>query len=200
MMQVKQSVPLYRAVVGAGLALAALLLVSGCGFQPLYGQHSQRGNAAGSDTVVTALNQVRVASIPERGGQVLRNRLMDRLYQNGRPTAPLYELTVALAQTESGLGVRRDATTARTQLDATARYALTRQTDSAVVLSGLVRTSVSYNRLEAQYATLTAREDAQQRALYDVAEQLVSRLALHFGTTPEAPAAPPSVVPSAAVP
>lgn len=157
------------------MLLTVLTTLAGCGFAPLYGKHGQ-----GAPTEV-ALNQVQIAQIPDRSGQMLRNRLMDRMYQDGRPVDAAYELVVWLSETEAGLGIRRDATASRTRLDTTAHYKLTRKSDGKELINQTIRASVSFNQLDAQYATLTAREDARSRALNEIGEQIVNRLALYFG-------------------
>lgn len=161
------------------LAIAALLLLAACGFQPMYGKLGR--DSAAPDTV-TELNRVTIASIPDRPGQMLRNRLIDRFYHDGRPTDPLYDLTVKIRETETGLGIRRDATASRTRLDMVARYTLTRRADHKTLLDSTTRTSISFNQLDAQYATLTAREDARDRALSELSELITSRVALYFST------------------
>lgn len=163
--------------LGMVVALLAVLTgLAGCGFAPLYGK---RGD--GARTTEAALNQVQIATIPDRSGQMLRNRLMDRMYQDGRPVDAAYELNVRLSETEAGLGIRRDATASRTRLDTTAQYRLTRKSDGKELINQTIRASVSFNQLDAQYATLTAREDARARALNEIGEQIVNRLALYFG-------------------
>lgn len=157
-----------------------LLSLTGCGFEPLYGKRGE-----GAQTTEAALNQVQVAQIPDRNGQMLRNRLMDRMYQDGRPVNAAYELSVRLSETEAGLGIRRDATASRSRLDTTAHYTLRRKHDGKELINQTIRASVSFNQLDAQYATLTAREDARVRALNEIGEQIVNRLALYFGATHE---------------
>lgn len=160
------------------ILLCLLLPLAGCGFQPLYGSKAEGGSGA-----AVALNQVAIANIPNRDGQVLRNLLTDRLYQNGKPTEPLYRLAVELRQSETALGIRRDATASRTRLDTLAHYVLRRVSDDKVLIDSNAETSVSFNQLVAQYATVTARDDARSRALHELSEQIVTRLALYFGTT-----------------
>lgn len=160
------------------ILLCLLLPLAGCGFQPLYGSKAEGGSGA-----AVALNQVAIANIPNRDGQVLRNLLTDRLYQNGKPTEPLYRLAVELRQSETALGIRRDATASRTRLDTLAHYVLRRVSDDKVLIDSNAETSVSFNQLVAQYTTVTARDDARSRALHELSEQIVTRLALYFGTT-----------------
>ena len=71
--------------LGAGLACC---LLAGCGFSPLYGDD-------GAATPVSAqLEQVQVAQIPERTGQMLHDTLQDDMQRDGAPVAQLYTLTV----------------------------------------------------------------------------------------------------------
>lgn len=167
----------------ARLALVCLMLplmipLGGCGFQPLYGSKDAGGSGA-----AVALNQVTIANIPNREGQMLRNLLTDRLYQNGKPSDPQYRLSVELRAAETALGIRRDATASRTRLDMLAHYVLHRVSDDKVLIDSNAETSVSFNQLVAQYATVTARDDARSRALHELSEQIMTRLALYFGTT-----------------
>ncbi len=159
------------------LAVVLALSLTGCGFQPLYGSKSNGGSGADA-----ALNDVAIANIPDREGQMLRNRLIDRMYHDGRPENPHYRLEITLQESETALGIRRDATASRTRVDLTAHYVLRQISDNKALIDTTAKTSVSFNQLDAQYATLTSREDAKERALNEVGEQIVNRLALYFGT------------------
>jgi LPS-assembly lipoprotein len=163
------------------LTLFMLIALTGCGFQPLYGTGTNSPNTS------LALNQIAIAHIPDRDGQVLRNYLIDRLYHDGRPSDPDYTLDIALEQSEAGLGIKRDATASRNRLDMNAHYSVKQRSTGKTLIDDHAKTSVSYNQLEAQYATLTAREDARDRALHEVSEQIISRLALYFGTEQKTP-------------
>lgn len=149
--------------------------LSGCGWHPLYGD-----GGANKPTTVAALNRIALAAIPDRDGQMLRNLLIDRMYGAGRPTQPAYRLEIALQQYRAGLGIRKDATAARSQLNVTARCRLVNTRNEQQVLTFDTNTIVSYNVVDAQYAALVAEQNAHERALQDIAEKIVNRLALHF--------------------
>jgi LPS-assembly lipoprotein len=156
------------------LVLSLLLTLTACGFQPIY------GTVGADDTpVAAALNQVTIANIPDRQGQILRNRLIDRFYHQGRPTDPTHTLSVTISSSEIDLGIQKDATASRRQLNLVATYSLTDK-QGKEVQSGIVRSIVSYNKLEAQYGTLASRSNAQDRALQEVAEQITNRVSLYF--------------------
>lgn len=161
---------------GRALGLAVLLLagatLAGCGFQPLYGE------AAGGP-VVAELTQIRVAPIADRSGQVLRNDLIQQLNPTGRPDTPAYVLNIGLSETTQQLAIRETDVATRANLVVTANYALTGN-DGTRVTNGSVRTITSYNILRDEFATLSARRDALDRALRQISEDIRTRLALHF--------------------
>ncbi|MGB4100697.1 MAG: LPS assembly lipoprotein LptE [Alphaproteobacteria bacterium] len=159
-----------------------LLALTACGFHPLYAT-----SGLGGKNVDAALGQVQIASIPNREGQELRNLLIDRLQHRGRPVEPQYDLTITLQESQSDLGIRTDATSARSQLAMTARYSLTARATAQPVLSAIATSTVGYNKLDAQYSNLAAQEDARRRALSEVSDQITSRLSLYFGTLEQRP-------------
>lgn len=154
--------------------LIALLPLAGCGFQPVYGTRAG-GMAAGA-----ALANVQIDPIPERNGQVLRNNLIDRFYHDGRPTDPRFRLAVALSATEEELGIQRDATATRARLRLQANYELIDTGSGQVVYRTFSRSVISYNLVDSQFAVLASRQDAYDRGLTELAEDIRSRLALYF--------------------
>lgn len=177
-----------------------LLSLTACGFHPLFASVDNFGGNADP-----ALAQVQIANIPDREGQELRNLLIDKMQHAGRPTDPRYDLVVTLQKTQSDMGIRTDATSARSQLSVTARYVLTTHAPSLsptpalqqvvspgsspvvekeaekVLLNSYATTTVGFNKLDAQYSNLAAEEDASRRALSELSDQIVSRLSLYFG-------------------
>lgn len=160
-----------RRVLAAGLAAAGIAALGGCGFQPVYGRRAP---------VAAQLNEVAIALIPDRSGQRLRNLLIDRFYIRGRPAEPAYRLDIALAAVEERLGIQKDATATRAQLWMTAAYRLIDQVGDRIVLETQSRALVSYNLLTDPYATLVSRQDAFERGLVQLADDITSRLSLYF--------------------
>lgn len=156
------------------LALASLLALTACGFTPIYGSHGSDGSP-----VAQALGNVAIENISDRNGQILRNRLIDRMYSQGRPRAPLARLNVSLHSSESAMGVQKDATTTRSQLNMTADFTLS-DMDGKTVHKGTAHAVASYSKLDAQYGTLAAQRDAQERALGEISEQIVNNLSLYY--------------------
>src|SRR3990170_4951749 len=109
------------------VALVALLIVSACGFRPLY------GGGEGAGAVRTELAAIRIRPIADRTGQLLYNELRDRLNPGGQPADPRYVLTVELQGASEAVALRGDETPTRTNLTLTASYTLTDAATDAVV-------------------------------------------------------------------
>ncbi len=156
-----------------GALLLGLALLSACGFSPIYGHHT------GSPAVEVSLSTIFIDAIDGKDGQFLRNKLMDRLYFHGRPAEPTAFLKITLSSTEVGLGIQKDATTSRSQLDMNASYML-RDREKKTLFSGSAHSVASYSKLTAQYGTLATQRDAYERALNEISEQIAGRLSLYY--------------------
>lgn len=164
------------AVGGAALLLGgAMLLVAGCGFKPLYGDRGVRGASVKADTA-----QVAIAPIADRSGQILRNELIDRLTPQGQPSEPAYSLTVVYQENKVPLGIRVDETATRANMNLTARFTLHDRRQGVTVYSGASQAQVSYNIVDADFATIVAERDARQRGIILLADGIALRLGLYF--------------------
>jgi LPS-assembly lipoprotein len=159
-----------------GLGLATTL--AGCGFRPLYGTHDN-GPTAAMD-----LSQVRVAPIADRTGQLLYNRLRDRLNPRGKPDEPVYVLEVTIVERNEDLLLEPSETPSRTMLELTANFQLRKIDSGATVLKGASRSNISYDilNLDNQYGTITSERDVRDRATKQLSEDISTRLALYFST------------------
>jgi LPS-assembly lipoprotein len=162
---------------GALAALAAALVLPGCGFRPLYGE---RANAP---RISRQLADIGIDVIPNRPGQILRNELLDRISPQGTPAQPAFLLGVQLSEFRQDLAVRRDETATRTNVILSAQFALRRAFDNQVVHGGIAVVRNSFDLLENKFATLAAEEDARARALRQLAEEIRTRLAIYFERT-----------------
>lgn len=157
-----------------GAAVAALLLaLTGCGFQPLYAKRGPMGGVAGEE-----LAKVRIANIPDRTGQYLRNALIDRMQPQGAQE-PAYRLEIALLEQQVNLGIQQDATATRGQLRYSGSYVLKDSAGKELVRESF-RASPSFNILESEFGTILSSEDARERGLRQIADDITGRLALYF--------------------
>ena len=160
----------------AAILLLALLPVGlgACGFRPVY------GTASVDKATGTALADVQIDPIADRNGQVLRNNLIDRFYTDGRPAKPRYRLSVTLAATEEELGIQKDATATRARLRLQASYELIEIATGQVVYRTFSRSVVSFNLVDSQFGVLATRQDAYDRGLTELSDDIRTRLALYF--------------------
>lgn len=156
--------------VRAALGAALLLATAACDFRPLYGADGGR--------TVAALADVKVLTIADRPGQILRTMLVERLNPAGEPARPAYTLQVRLSERIEELGVRKDATATRGNLILSAAYTLAENKSGRRLASGTTHSVNSYNILTNEFATLSAEQDARRRALRAVSEEIKARVAL----------------------
>ncbi len=181
--------PASRGGSTARLACALCLLLAACGFQPIYGTHD-----GASGPVADQLNQVAIAGIPDRAGQMLRNELIDLMYRKGRPAQPSYTLNVRLRFAEEDLGLLANATSTLTELSAYGDFNL-KDAQGKTLLKGTAHSATSYDRLNNQYGTLAAHEDATRRTVDEIGQQIANRLSLYFAERPQPQPQPPQQPP-----
>lgn len=155
-------------------ALALTLALSACGLKPMYG-----GGSSGA--VATSLSSIQVSPIPERGGWLVRNALVDRL--GGETGNPAYRLDVELDDELTAFGIRGDAAVTRERRTLRARYRLVDLKTGEVVLDATAGSDAGIDVVSSEYATVAAEQTAQERLAQVVADQMVSRLALYMRHT-----------------
>lgn len=153
--------------------LAVIFLILGaCGFHPMYGGSDGRALRQNLDNIT-------VAPIPDRLGQLVRNSLLDQMTGNGGADAQ-YRLSVFLNLEEEGVGFRQDEAITRTNVMLTADYRVVRLADKQVALAGKARVFGAYDVVESDFSTLVARRDIKRNLAERVATQIHTRLAAHF--------------------
>ncbi len=154
----------------AAIAVAATFAAggAGCGFAPLYGE---------GKGVRSGLGRVQVAQIADRTGQQLRNALLLALPPGptGEPAA--WRLKVTLKETRQRLGIEEHDVATRANLVLVADYALEDAVGGEALLSGRLESINSYNILSSPYGTLAAEKNARARAVIQLADRLVTRIA-----------------------
>lgn len=153
------------------LLLAAALLLSGCGLRPLYG-------GGGSGSVAQALRSVDVAPIGGRAGWLVRTALEDRLGAGEAGTAR-YRLEVELDDNITGFGIRSDDAVTRERRTLRARYRLVDAGLGTVVLDATAGSDAGIDVVSSEYATVAAEQTALERLAREVADQIVTRVALY---------------------
>lgn len=137
--------------------LAAAVLLSGCGFTPLYGESGISGG----------LSRIAVATPDDRLGYRLREQLEDAFGWDGGQ-APLYRLTTEVEQKRRPLGRRLDDTASRYELTVKAAWSLA-PVAGGEPLKGVQTTTVTYAAADQPYAAIAAQQDGEDRAAADLA-------------------------------
>ena len=159
----------------SGAAVALGLALGACGFQPLYGDREH-----GADTLA-AMAEVRIAPIPDRLGQVVRNHLLDILTPRGAPAEARYRLTVTLRKTKEGLAFEQDESVTRFDVTIAADYELAEVASGETVAKGTARSIASYNVVRSDFANIAAERDAELRLARELSDEIALRLAVAFG-------------------
>ncbi len=161
-------------------ALIALLpmfvLLPACGLQPMY--------AGGSDgTVARGLSGIEVPAISGRAGWLMRNALQDRLGDN-EASASRYRLDVRLDDRLEGLGVLGDDTIGRERRTLRARYQLVDLASGDILLDATAGSDAGIDVVSSEYATIAAEQTALENLSLEVADRIVTQLALTLRETP----------------
>lgn len=158
---------------GRRALLAAGLMLGGCGFRPMYG-------AAGPGGATGGLSGVRVANIPERTGQMLRQALGRRLDPQGTGGTARHELRLTLAIENEPIGFRRDGAPSRIRSTARADWRLVALgTPETEVATGREQVFDAFNIPDGQFFAADMSRDAMERRLMEqLADRIVQRLAV----------------------
>lgn len=159
---------------GLFVALLTTLVVSGCGFEPLYSS----SNGSTTPAVTEQLAAIKISTIPDRSGQKLRNQLLPRLNPMGEPSAARYRLDVSYSRAKENFNLRKDDTTGRSRLRMVATYTL--REGNKVLFKGSSISYTSFNVLDEQFASTIGERDAEDRGIVDLSEDIRLQLAAFF--------------------
>ena len=90
----------------------------------------------------------------------------------------------------SDLGLQRNATATSSEVTVSASYVVTEARSGKQVYSSSSRAVGDFNQLNDAYATQVAADDAQDRALHEVADEMTMRMALFVRQQPGKQPAP----------
>lgn len=152
------------------LASLSALLLTGCGLSPMYA-------GGGDGAVARGLAAVDVAPIEGQAGWLVRNALNDRLGAAGA-ASPQYRLDVRLDDQLEGLAILRDDTVSRERRTLRARYQLIDLASGEIVLDATAGSDAGIDVVSSEYATIAAEQTALENLAEDVAQRIVTRVAL----------------------
>ena len=153
------------------------LALTGCGLQPMYA-------GGGSGAVAQGLASVDVPAIEGKAGWLVRNALVDRLHAGGGDGAPRYRLDVRLDDKLEGLGLLSDDTIGRERRTLRARYQLVDLASGRIVLDATAGSDAGIDVVSSEYATIAAENTALENLSKDVADRIVTSVALRLRRAP----------------
>jgi LPS-assembly lipoprotein len=156
------------------LLVLGLLLLGGCTLRPLYA-------GGGSGHVAQSLSSIRIAPIEGRAGWLVRTALEDRLGTTSGEAK--YRLEVELDDEITGFGIRRDDAVTRERRTLRARYRLVDASVGTVLVDATAGSDAGIDVVSSEYATVAAEQTALERLSKEIADQIVTRLALYASRT-----------------
>ena len=154
--------------------LSLMLLLGGCGLRPLY-------SGGGSGQVAQTLRTIDVAPIGGRGGWLVRTALEDRIGDGG--ANPRYRLEIELDDDITGFGIRSGNTITRERRTLRARYRLVDAQVGTVLLDATAGSDAGVDVVSSEYATVAAEQTALERLAKELADQIITRVALYASRT-----------------
>lgn len=154
------------------VTLACAFSLAGCGLQPMYA-------GGGSGTVARGLSGIEVATIDGRAGWLVRNALNDKLSASGDVT-PRYRLDVRLDDRLESFGLLRDDTVGRERRSLRARYQLVDLASGSVVVDATAGSDAGIDVVSSDYATIAAEQTALENLSRDIADRIVTNVALQL--------------------
>jgi hypothetical protein len=161
------------------LAALSLLPLAACGFSPLYGERSPLGYDP-------ALAAIEVRPARDRIGQIMTQSLREQLNPLGAHLPVRYIVTLSLSVSRSDLGVRRDNTSSRGELDFNVSVTLNAASGGAVLYQDSIRTITAFNLSDDAYAATVAEQNAREEAANQLGREIAERLAVFLRRRDEA--------------
>lgn len=152
-------------------ALSAALLLSACGLQPMYA-------GGGNGVIAQGLAGIQVATIEGKAGWLMRNALNERLQAGHSNGAAKYRLDVRLDDRIEGLGLLSDDTIGRERRTIRARYQLVDLASGAIMLDATAGADAGIDVVSSEFATIQAENKALENLSNEVAERIITQLAL----------------------
>lgn len=155
-------------------ALALPLLLAACGLQPMYA-------GGGSGAVAQGLAGIEVSPIEGKAGWLVRNALVDRLgAAGGAGGTARYRLDIRLDDQLDGLALLSDDTIGRERRTLRARYQLVDLADGEIVLDASDGSDAGIDVVSSEYAVIAAENTALENLSKDIADRIVTKVALQL--------------------
>ena len=144
------------------------------------------GGAGGA--VAQGLAAIDVSAIEGRDGWLMRNALIDRLHAaTAQGGAARYRLDVRLDDRLEGFALSKNDTIARERRTLRARYQLVDLAGGAILLDATAGSDAGIDVVSSEYATIAAEQTALENLSRDVADRIVTSIALKLRSGDQQP-------------
>ena len=166
-------------------ALCAFLMITACGFEPLYVERKTEDGwyyKGEFDTSITdEMEKIRIEPISDRFGQLLRNNLLDSFTPKGTPANPRYRLVIGnIDKQVVQQALRDDITATRERVRYKVYYYLYDNESNKQLVRGNSMAYVSYDILANPYSTTFAQKKTEQNAADIIANDISLRMGASF--------------------
>ena len=174
---------MYKAKIG--MVLAAVCGLASCGFEPLYVEKT-----AGNDLwyynnkfdtdIVREMAQIKVETVTDRIGQMIKNELIDTFNPYGTPKCAKYFLKIQPVNSETvQQALRDDITATREKVKYTVDYSLWSK-ESGQLVSGRSWIYLSYDLLDNPYSTTMDKKKVEKDGAKIMANDISLRIGAYF--------------------
>lgn len=150
--------------------IAGLPALAACGFEPVYGTSGAADALRG---------RVQTDAPSDHYEYELVGRIEERL---GRPANPIFDLDYDITTRSVAQGITITDEATRYHLIGDALFILTDRRTGKKALTGKVTAFTGYSATGTTVSTLTARQDAHDRLMVMLADQIVTRIIGSAGT------------------
>lgn len=167
------------------MILAAVCGLAACGFEPLYVEKT-----AGNDLwyynnkfdtdIVREMAQIKVETVSDRIGQMIKNELMDTFNPYGMPKCAKYFLKLQPVSAHTvQQALRDDITATREKVKYTVKYSLWDKENGQLV-SGKSWVYLSYDLLDNPYSTTMDKKKVEKDGAKIIANDISLRIGAYF--------------------
>ncbi len=151
--------------------LVIVVVLSACGYKPLY------GTASNGQDVADSLSSISIEETDTRVGQLIRNNLLSSMRPAGTAENDQFRLTINPSVSQALLADDDARDVQRKRLRLSVDYKLIEISSGAEVNSGKTFSNVSYDIVNEPIADLEAEANATSKAAQEVGQDIRIRLA-----------------------
>lgn len=164
---------------------AAVFGLAACGFEPLYVEKTSGDdlwyyNNQYDTDIVREMAQIKIETVTDRIGQLIKNELMDTFNPHGTPKCAKYFLKIKPAQANTvQQALRDDITATREKVKYTVNYSLWSKENGRLV-SGRSWVYLSYDLLDNPYSTTMDKKKVEKDGAKIIANDISLRIGAYF--------------------